>query len=188
MITDENIDNRVNNRPSDEIRGKIDYEASHKGNGWGVSVKDPNERQIAYQSYCDHLAQGKSRLSWSYSNDKTGSHWTYKTCEKWIKESNEFPIEAKEVAVAKGLGVWEQRLIDSANGDNTKCNIAAIQIGLRHRGYESLLNRETDIGELALQYERVMLLLKEKQEKPFAVTSKDIVIEQVEVASKEILL
>lgn len=188
MITDKDIDNRVNNRPSDEIRACVDYERSHTNNTWGRGIKDPTERQIAYQSYCDHLSQGKTRMSWSYYNKETGSHWTYRTLEKWVKESDEFEPSAKEASIAKGLGVWEQRLIDSASGDNPRGNIAAIQIALRHRGYESLLNRDTDIGELALQYERVMLMLTDKQAKPLAITSKDLVIHEAEVTSKELTI
>lgn len=179
-MKEEKIDRRRYNMPTDEIRSKIDYESSHTGNTWGVSIKDPNERQIAFQSYCDHLSKGYSKMTWSYSNDKTGSHWTYHTCEKWIKDSNEFNIEKKQIAQAQGLKVWEQKLMDSAFGRDTKCNVASLQIGLRNRGYENPLNRDIDIGEIALNYERVMLLLAEKQKTYERIENKELnIIEDI---------
>ena len=144
-----------------------DYENTHTNNKWGVSIKDPKERQIAFQSYCDHISKGNDKMSWTYENEKTGSHWTHHTMEKWIKTTDEFDARKLEIAHAKSFAFYEKHLKDSITGDNTKVNIAGLQMALRNKfGWDRPDKRQMDVPELLANYERVMLLLAERQRKP----------------------
>lgn len=40
-----------------------------KGNKYHLALKDPDIRQLAYQSCCNHLAKGKSKRSWVFENE-----------------------------------------------------------------------------------------------------------------------
>ena len=45
------------------------------GNKNGIKLKDPDIRRIAYQSYCDHLAKGKSKRSWYFEHPELTCTW-----------------------------------------------------------------------------------------------------------------
>ena len=158
-----------------EASKKIDYERSHTGNQWGVGVKDPNERQIAYQSYCDHLAKGRFKESWRYVNEDTGSHWTYKSIDKWMRDANEFAPEKLEVANAEGFAFFEKILLDSCSGVNTKANVASLQMTMRNKyGWDKIDRREVNAPEVLASYEKVMIMLAGKQAETKALESKAI--------------
>lgn len=144
-----------------------DYERTHTGNKWGVGIKDPAERQLAYQSYCEHIATGRSKDSWFYDNPKTGSHWTWQTMEKWIKETDEFDPFLKSKAEANCFGFFENQLLNSITGENTKVNIAGLQMAMRNKfGWDRADKRDINVPEVLASYERVMLLLSDKQQGP----------------------
>ena len=158
----------------------IDYEKHHKNNKWGRGIKDPNERQIAYESYCEHIAKGKFKQSWRYVNEKTNSHWTYKTIEKWIKEANEFSIEKMQVAEAAGFEHFEKMLLDSCSGANTKANTATLQMVMRSKyGWDKAEKREINTPEILASYERVMLMLSDKQKA--VKEAEPVIVERIEI-------
>jgi hypothetical protein len=160
----------------------IDYERTHTNNTWGRGIKDPNERQIAYQAYCDHISQGKFKHSWKYVNKETGAHWTYETIEKWIRDTDEFATDEMKVAEASGFSFYEKQLIDSITGENTKVNIAGLQMAMRNKyGWDKQERREVNVPEVLASYERVMLLLSDRQKaSPKALES--AIIERIEIA------
>ncbi len=93
-------------------------------------LNTPELRQIAYKSYCAHIASGKSKKSWYLEEPVT---LTWQTMEAYLKGeyASEFsPIE-KEVAAAKALQHWE--------GIAERCcfdkdiNVAAVNMNMRNR-------------------------------------------------------
>jgi hypothetical protein len=146
-----------------------DYALTHTNNKWGVGIKDTDERQIAYLSYCDHIAGGHAKDSWFYDNPASGGHCTWQTMEKWIKENNdnEFNPFIKSKAEALCYKFFEKHLIDSITGANTKVNIAGLQMAMRNKfGWDRQERKDFNTPEVLASYERVMLLLSDKQRKP----------------------
>jgi hypothetical protein len=158
----------------------IDYESSHTGNTWGRGIKSPEERQIAYQSYCDHIAEGNFKNSWYYDNPETGSHWTTETMEKWIKETNEFELWKMKIAEAKGFSFYEKQLKSCITGENTKVNIAGLQMAMRHKyGWDKADRTPLNSPEVLASYERVMLMLSDKQKA--VKEAEPVIIERIEI-------
>lgn len=157
----------------------IEYERTHTANTWGRSVKSPEERQVAYESFCAHIASGRFKESWYYVNEATGSHWTVKSLERWIRDTDEFPLEKLDTAQAQGFQYFEKILLDSASGKNTKANVATLQMLMRNKyGWDKQERREINTPEILASYERVMLLLSERQApiieaKPLEVTAEN---------------
>lgn len=101
------------------------------GNQKGVALKDPEIRQLAYKSYCDHLARGKVKKSWTF--EKHGLQCTYKTMESYLSDEEEFPPIHKELAEAKGYALWEEIVEQAASDKNTKANTACLQMIMRNK-------------------------------------------------------
>lgn len=101
------------------------------GNKHGVILKDADIRQLAYKSYCEHLAKGKSRHSWTFEHGEY--RCCYKTFEKYLDNTTEFPPEYRDHSFAKGYGEWESITEDSAKGVNTKANTASLQMVMRNK-------------------------------------------------------
>lgn len=149
-----------------EAQKMVDYEASHTNNTWGRGIKSPEERQIAFDDYCAHISKGKDKSSWWYDNPETGSHWTYETIEKWIKTTDEFETDKIKIAMSKSFSWYEKHLMDSISGDNTKVNIAGLQMALRNKfGWDRQDRKQVDMPELMASYERVIVMLSDSQKK-----------------------
>lgn len=102
------------------------------GNQYGVKLKDPDIRQIAYQSFCDHIAKGKSKDSWYFEHEQLTC--TYKTFQKYLQNEEEFPPIKKEIAYNKGFEKWEAITESSATGaDKKKSNTASLQMVMRNK-------------------------------------------------------
>lgn len=142
----------------------IDYGTTHAHNTWGRGIKSVEERQQAYADYCAHISKGRFKYSWRYSNPDTGSHWTYETIERWLRETDEFEPSQMKLAEASGFEYYENILLDSASGKNTKANVATLQMLMRNKfGWDRAERREINAPEILASYERVMLLLVDKQ-------------------------
>jgi hypothetical protein len=103
-----------------------------QGNQYALKFSDPKDRQAVYRSYCDHLAEGKSKRSWTF--EKNGTSLTWETMEKLIKEyPEEFDISHKRFATAKGYARWEKIITESATGLNPKANTATLQMIMRNK-------------------------------------------------------
>lgn len=103
-----------------------------EGNQNGLKLKDPKLRLQAYLQYCDHLAKGKSKRSWYFQHPDHRCTW--ETMESYIKKfSDELDLDLKDIAMAKGFGVWEQIVEDSATGANPDANTASLQMIMRNK-------------------------------------------------------
>lgn len=80
------------------------------GNKYGTKLKEPDHRQDAYKQYCDHLAAGYSKKSWSYKHATDISKYLcYQTMEKYIEENpTEFNPILMEVAINDGMKWYEE--------------------------------------------------------------------------------
>ncbi len=47
------------------------YMPAPEGNQYGLALSDPQIRQKAYQSFCDHLAEGYSYSCWYFEEEIT---------------------------------------------------------------------------------------------------------------------
>lgn len=103
----------------------------HPGNKHGVKLKSPDIRQIAYKSFCDHLAKGKAADSWYFEHEELTC--TYRTFMKYLKDEAEFPPIKKDVAWNKGYQHWEGIVQASADGTNKKANTATLQMVMRNK-------------------------------------------------------
>lgn len=122
------------------------------GNKNGLKLKDPEVRQQAYKSYCEHLAKGKSKRSWCFEHPQLTCTW--ETLEKYLENDLEFDPKHMKTALAKGYAKWEQIVEDGAVGTNQDVNPACLQMVMRNKfGWdkERAGNNEHrgDIGRLA---------------------------------------
>jgi len=102
------------------------------GNQNAKKLKTPELRALAYQQYCEHLAQGKDKKCWYFEHPEVTLLW--ETMEKYIREDPvEFDPIKKKVAEAKGFGYWESVVHDSAVGKNKDANTASLQMVMRNK-------------------------------------------------------
>lgn len=101
-----------------------------EGNSFAQKLPTRELRKMAFDSYCEHIANGKSKRSWTM---KSSIKVSWETMEKYIKEySHEFDLDALKNATSIGFSKWEQVLDDSANGKNTKANFASLKMKFNH--------------------------------------------------------
>jgi hypothetical protein len=135
------------------------------GNKNGVALKDPEIRQLAFKSYCDHLAKGKSIHSWYFEHGDY--QCCYKTFKKYLENTLEFPPLKLDCAYAKGYAEWEQIAEESAKGINTRANTASLQMVLRNKfGWdkqEKEINVDVNFNKL---FESMMIQLRTAQSLP----------------------
>lgn len=103
-----------------------------KGNQNGVKLKDPELRQIAYTKYCEWLAKGKSKKSFTFVEGEFMCHW--QTIESYLKNAPaEFDPLKKEVAFAQGYAYWESVTDDTAIGKNKDASVPALNMTMRNK-------------------------------------------------------
>lgn len=101
------------------------------GNKNGVKLKDADVRQQAFNSYCAHLAKGKSKRSWWFEHETLSC--TCITMDKYIAENpTEFDPIKVEMAQTKGYYAWEEISEGSAKGEN-EANTASLQMVMRNK-------------------------------------------------------
>ena len=102
------------------------------GNKYRVAIDDPINRQLAFESYCNHLAAGKVAASWYYEDGEILC--CAKTMQSYIsKNPLEFPSIKLEVAKNKGYQKWESVVESSAFGSNKDANTASLQMLMRNK-------------------------------------------------------
>jgi hypothetical protein len=138
--------------------------AGHVGNTNGIAIKDPELRQIAYASYCSHLAAGHSKKSW-YFEHPDGS-CVYETMEKYIKDEMEFDPAKKRIAECKGYQEWEKVVEGSARGTNKDANTATLQMVMRNKyGWDKQDNKLDDNAGIDDQsHDKLMQQLSQAQQ------------------------
>jgi len=102
------------------------------GNQYGLALKDPEMRQRAYKSFCDHLSEGYSQDCWYF--EEGDNLCCYKTMLSYIENNpTEFPAIQRDIAKTKGKKYYEGLCKASANGENTKANTASLQMIMRNK-------------------------------------------------------
>jgi hypothetical protein len=105
--------------------------AAPKGNQYGLALSDPEIRQKAYKSFCDHLAKGRAIESWFYEDEENSCCWL--TMLRYMENEDEFKPIQKIIAKAKGYQYWENVVAESAIGVNEKANTASLQMIMRNK-------------------------------------------------------
>lgn len=105
--------------------------AAPKGNNFGLALKDPEMRQRAYQSFCDHLAKGKAIKSWFFIEGNCACSWL--TMQEYMKNTEEFNPLQMQIAQAHGYQYWEGVVQASAEGKNKDANTASLQMLMRNK-------------------------------------------------------
>jgi hypothetical protein len=125
--------------------------------GWGnklakkLTTQELKDR--AYDSFCKHIAEGKSIQTWYYeSPDLTLS---YKSMLNYIaNEPEAFPAIKKEIAHSKGQEVWEEKG-ENMLASERKTQPAIYQMFMRNKfGWDK---ESTADREQRLQHEQSML-------------------------------
>jgi len=101
------------------------------GNSKGVALKDPDMRQRAYKSFCDHRAKGKAIKSWYFVEGDCACTW--ETMQEYMKDTLEFSPTQLKVAESEGYQLWETITEDSAKGKNKNANTASLQMVMRNK-------------------------------------------------------
>jgi hypothetical protein len=138
--------------------------AAPEGNQNGLKLKDLNIRQIAYEQYCAHLAEGNSRRSWCFEHPEFSC--TYKTMEKYIKDEVEFPIIKREMAETKGYRTWESLVQETAKGKTNAC-VPALQMFMRNKYKWDRIDQvhDDDDGTSQVAHEKLLSQLANLQKK-----------------------
>ena len=132
--------------------------AAPKGNQYNKKLKTADEREIAYKSYCDWIASGKSNKSWCYESDTLTL--SYKCMETHIKEHPEdFPPLKRATAISKGLSVWEDMGKDMMTSKE-RCQPAIYQIMMRNKFGWDKEDAEDKEKKEKIDGDRVDLLMK----------------------------
>src|SRR5208283_2603305 len=100
------------------------------GNKNGLKLKDPEVRQQAYESYCKHLAKGKSKRSWYFEHPQFTCTW--QTFEKYLEDEVEFNPIQMQISLSKGYEKWEQIAEDGATGLNPDVSPPCLQMVMRN--------------------------------------------------------
>lgn len=101
------------------------------GNDFAKKLKTKEIKDKVYQSYCDHLAKGKTQRSWYYEDEEVTL--TSQTLETYIETDEDFNPIKKEVAKAKGLTIWEEHCENGALGVNKEVNTPMMQMIMRNK-------------------------------------------------------
>ena len=103
-----------------------------KGNQNAAKLKTPEIKTLAYQQYCDHIAQGIPKEAWCFEHPDLTITW--ETMENYMeREPLVFPPIQKKIAEAKSYRSWFKVVADSATGDNEKANTASLQMIMRNK-------------------------------------------------------
>jgi len=100
------------------------------GNKYAVKLNSDELKQLAYKSYCDHIAQGKTHKSWYFEHDDLTLSW--QSMESYIKnEPQVFNSKHKQVAEAKGLESWVKEGREMMTSEK-RCQPAIYQMMMRN--------------------------------------------------------
>lgn len=114
------------------------------GNNYATKLKDPAARQRAYQAYCDWLAKGKTKKSFTYVEDDLMCIWA--TIENYIREApQDFDPIKKELAYAAGCARWEQVVDDTADGKNKQASVPTLNMIMRNKYKWDTAEHEKDV-------------------------------------------
>ena len=134
--------------------------AAEIGNKFALKLNTPELRAEAYKQYCAHIAAGYEKKSWYFVHPTITCSWA--TMEKTIRDySEEFDLEAKDVAHCKGLRHWEEILYASAKGLNRNCNPLSIKFAFQAKyrwGIIGAIQDSEDTDVLDIQHNQQSIL------------------------------
>lgn len=137
-------------------------EGAPLGNKNRVALKDKEIRQLAYKSYCAHLALGKSKRSWCFEHTQYSCTW--ETFEKYLKDEVEFDPLQKRLAECKGYAHWEAVVEASAKGINKDANTASLQMLMRNKFGWDKQDKVIEVdSNTANQFNAIMKQLSDSQ-------------------------
>lgn len=100
------------------------------GNKFGAKLKTDELKKLAYESYCNHIAQGKTHKSWYFEHEDLTLSW--QSMESYLKNEPEaFNPKHKQVAEAKGLESWVQQGREMMVSEK-RCQPAIYQMMMRN--------------------------------------------------------
>lgn len=129
-----------------------------KGNQLAKKLKTPDLKEEAYHQYCDWIASGKSKKSWTFDHPHLSLTW--ETMEKYIREDpSVFDPNKQRQAESASLKVWEQSGYDMMTGKIEKCQPAIYQMFMRNKfGWDKeshvTHSLETDVRKLLSKWEK----------------------------------
>lgn len=116
------------------------------GNTNALKMKTPEQKERAYQAYCDHISNGFSKATFVYKSDDFSV--SYKTLDKYIEENPiEFPPIHIEFALIESQYYWEKIVKGSAEGTNKDANTASLQMIMRNKFGWDKINQSNDKNE-----------------------------------------
>jgi hypothetical protein len=132
-------------------------------NNYNCKGWSKEKRQDAYNSFCEHIAEGKDQRSWHYDVD--GDTLTYVTMLTWLKENpDEFNPLKKSIAESISYGKWEAIVTESAKGQNTKANVATLQMVMRNKfGWDRRKEDQEQPADQLQAFKEVMAVLAYRQ-------------------------
>ena len=158
--------------------------AAEKGNKHALKLNTRELRSEAYRQYCAHIAGGYEKKSWYFVHPDITCCWA--TMERTLRDfSEEFDLEYKDVAHAKGLRCWEEVLYSSARGLNRHANPLSIKFAFQAKYKwgipQTSLTEDSDV--IDIQHNQQSIL---KQIETMQLASKNAIIETESDMSVEI--
>jgi hypothetical protein len=116
------------------------------GNNYATKLKNPEARQRAYQAYCDWLAKGKTKKSFTFVEDDLMCCWA--TIESYIKEApQDFDPLKKEIAYARGCAFWEDAVDETALGIRKETSVPTLNMVMRNKYKWDTVEHSNDVQE-----------------------------------------
>jgi hypothetical protein len=137
------------------------FKIGHKTN---QKLNTTELKELAYNSYCEHIARGYPKKAWCFRHQDVSLKW--ETMEKYIKEDPDtFDPIHKELAECDSYFRWFKVLETSATGENQKANPASLQMIMRNKfkwDANQANNMQTD-DSTAAAHEKLMSQLNSAQ-------------------------
>lgn len=112
------------------------------------TLKSPEVRKKVFKSFCEWMSEGKMKKSFYYDDGVTKISW--QAMKRYIKlYPHDMPAVDLEIAIAQGVGYWEEEVGKAALGQNRKANFSCLQMILRNKcGWDrSDRNPDDDISD-----------------------------------------
>lgn len=101
-----------------------------KGNQNSKKLKTQELKKLAYEDYCNHIAQGFPHKAWCWEHGDLTLTW--QTIETYIREEPvDFNSKQKRAAEAKSLKVWFGKGTDMMTSE-ARCQPAIYQMIMRN--------------------------------------------------------
>jgi hypothetical protein len=128
--------------------------AAEPGNQYALKLNTPELKKAAYDSFCSHLAKGKSKNSWTFKHPEVSL--SYRQFQEYLKNEQDFPPIQQDIAISDGYYIWEEIVEESAKGINERANTASLQMKMRNMyGWDKTKEEKSETEKEPLQIERI---------------------------------